>query len=269
MVGSCQITLPGVISATVEPLTLQGTVSPSMTLPRYPGPYDVTPAAAAQVLATKGLAMSADVSVGGMGEAIEKAERDAIRTIVDGSFAGEYRDEELTEIKVSAFSRCKQLTGLDLPNATDFGASFASECTSLTDVYLPKLENAYNSSPQSEFSYCTALERLRLPKLAWMGWHMVYGCTSLRHADQGTCNRLIDYSTCPRLETLVVRRTSSVTIMGSASDISSSSPIANGTGYIYVPRALVEKYKVATNWSVYADQIRAIEDYPDICDPDD
>ena len=37
------------------------------------------------------------------------------------------------------------------------------------------------------------------------------------------------------------------------------------TGYIYVPRALVDSYKAATNWSTYADQICAIEDYPDIC----
>ena len=33
---------------------------------------------------------------------------------------------------------------------------------------------------------------------------------------------------------------------------------------IYVPRALVNEYKNATNWTVYADYIRAIEDYPDI-----
>ena len=52
MVGACQITLPGVISATVEPLVLQGTISPSVTAPRYPGPYDVTPAADAQALDT-------------------------------------------------------------------------------------------------------------------------------------------------------------------------------------------------------------------------
>ena len=47
-------------------------------------------------------------------------------------------------------------------------------------------------------------------------------------------------------------------------------PINNGgddglQGYIYVPKALLEDYKVATNWSVYADKFRAIEDYPDIC----
>ena len=248
---------------------LTGTVSPSMTLPRYPGPYDVTPAADAQVLATKGLAMSADVTVGGMGDAIEKAEIIARRAIVDGSFTGEYRDEELTEIKTGAFARCKQLTGLDLPNATVFGTSFASECTSLTDVYLPKLANAYDQSPQNEFSYCTALERLRLPKLGYTGWHMVYGCTSLRHVDQGEALYLLDLSTCPQLETVILRRTSSVVTMQNTSNISSSCPIARGEGYIYVPRDLVDKYKVATNWSVYADQFRAIEDYPDICDPDD
>lgn len=42
------------------------------------------------------------------------------------------------------------------------------------------------------------------------------------------------------------------------------SAIANGTGYIYVPSALVEEYKAATNWATHADQFRAIEDYPDI-----
>lgn len=32
-------------------------------------------------------------------------------------------------------------------------------------------------------------------------------------------------------------------------------------GYIYVPRALLEDYKVAPNWSTYAHKFRAIEDY--------
>ena len=40
-----------------------------------------------------------------------------------------------------------------------------------------------------------------------------------------------------------------------------STPITFGTGYIYAPRALVDSYKAATNWSTYADQICALEDY--------
>ena len=39
------------------------------------------------------------------------------------------------------------------------------------------------------------------------------------------------------------------------------SGIANGKGYIYVPRAMVDTLKSATNWSTYATQIRALEDY--------
>jgi hypothetical protein len=41
-------------------------------------------------------------------------------------------------------------------------------------------------------------------------------------------------------------------------------PIANGTGYIYVPSTLVDTYKANGTWSNYAVQIRAIEDYPEI-----
>jgi hypothetical protein len=48
-------------------------------------------------------------------------------------------------------------------------------------------------------------------------------------------------------------------------EVFTSTPIADGTGYIYVPAALVDTYKADSNWSVYENQIRAIEDYPDIC----
>jgi hypothetical protein len=41
-------------------------------------------------------------------------------------------------------------------------------------------------------------------------------------------------------------------------------PIKNGDGYIYVPRNLVDSYKSNSNWSAYATQFRAIEDYPEI-----
>lgn len=41
-----------------------------------------------------------------------------------------------------------------------------------------------------------------------------------------------------------------------------TTPIRQGTGYIYVPFTLVEAYKAADNWSTFANQIRAIEDYP-------
>ena len=37
--------------------------------------------------------------------------------------------------------------------------------------------------------------------------------------------------------------------------------IASGNGYIYVPDELIEQYKTATNWSVYANQIKPLSEY--------
>ena len=41
-----------------------------------------------------------------------------------------------------------------------------------------------------------------------------------------------------------------------------NTPIASGTGYVYVPDNMVETYKTATNWSTYADQIKPISELP-------
>ena len=55
--------------------------------------------------------------------------------------------------------------------------------------------------------------------------------------------------------------------VASGSDMLYSSLIHLGTGYIYVPKALLsdddatKDYRRATNWSTYADQFRALEDY--------
>jgi hypothetical protein len=71
------------------------------------------------------------------------------------------------------------------------------------------------------------------------------------------------FHTCIELETLVIRSGTACALAGtSAFD---STKIASGTGYIYVPSALLADYQAATNWSTYADQFRTIEDYPDIC----
>ena len=39
-----------------------------------------------------------------------------------------------------------------------------------------------------------------------------------------------------------------------------STPIANGTGYVYVPDDMVDTYKSATNWSTYASQIKGMSE---------
>ena len=46
-----------------------------------------------------------------------------------------------------------------------------------------------------------------------------------------------------------------------ATDIFAATPIANGTGYIYVPDALVDTVKALEGWSLYASQIKPLSEY--------
>ena len=70
------------------------------------------------------------------------------------------------------------------------------------------------------------------------------------------------FAYCESLSVVILRSTTMATLADT--NAFESTPIADGTGYIYVPAELVDGYK--ENWSTYADQIRAIEDYPDICE---
>ena len=73
------------------------------------------------------------------------------------------------------------------------------------------------------------------------------------------------FSGCTKLTTLIIRRAgTSVTNLANVNAFENT-PIANGTGFVYVPASLIDTFKSATNWVAYASQIRAIEDYPDIC----
>ena len=61
--------------------------------------------------------------------------------------------------------------------------------------------------------------------------------------------------------TSLIMRGSIVPTVSSASYICGTTPIKSGTGYIYVPAALVDSYKTADGWTRYANQFRALEDY--------
>ena len=111
----------------------------------------------------------------------------------------------------------------------------------LTYMYLPSATAIGDQS----FRACHVLEKVDLPVLA----------------NFASRQALMD----SRALAAVILRNTSVVCSLCHTDVFQGTAIASGTGYIYVPRALVDSYKTATNWSTYAAQIRAIEDYPDIC----
>lgn len=64
---------------------------------------------------------------------------------------------------------------------------------------------------------------------------------------------------CSKLTALILRKNSICQLVSSTAFIGTK--IADGEGYIYVPRSLLVSYQTADNWSLYSSQFRALEDY--------
>ena len=98
-----------------------------------------------------------------------------------------------------------------------------------------------------------------------IGGYAFGNCTNLTSVDfpvvTSIDNHVFQY--CTNLTTLILRNATMCRLNNK--NAFSNTAITNGTGYIYVPRALVDSYKSATNWSTYASVFRALEDYPEIC----
>ena len=113
-------------------------------------------------------------------------------------------------------------------------------------------------------SNCAKLTSVVLPAVQLTDANAMLGCSALTQADFSNLQN-IRHSTFygdKKFATLIIR-TQAVAKLDATSAFKDTR-IAAGTGYVYVPSALVDSYKSATNWSTYANQIRAIEDYPDI-----
>ena len=168
--------------------------------------------------------------------------------------------EDVTEVGAYAFYNCAQLENASFPNATGLEASAFNLCQSLESVNFPNATDIGNNA----FSGCSALESVNFPSATTMGASAFNTCKNLVRADFGaiTTIQANAFNRCSNLEILIIRSN----VECSLSNITAFmyTPMKSGTGYIYVPAALVDSYKAATNWSTYADQIRAIEDYPDI-----
>jgi hypothetical protein len=154
------------------------------------------------------------------------------------------------------------LVVLDNSIVTSLRIRACQQCTKLVTVNLPLV----TSLGSYAFYQCSGLETVKLPKLTSVSTRVFYSCTKLKHAD---CGQLANipaqtFNVCSALTELILRKTGSICTLSNVTGINSS-PIGKGTGYVYVPAALIEQYKVATNWATFAAQFRAIEDYPDIC----
>jgi hypothetical protein len=168
------------------------------------------------------------------------------RELVQRTIEGDYVNDRVTKVGTWSCNGCRALTSINLSSATIIEEGSLNNCSTLRSVSFPSVTTIAGYSMASAVSLTT----IDLPKATSIGGEAFYNN--------------------PSLNTLILRNTDAVCYLGGANAFTGTA-IAKRNGYIYVPKIMadgsdgVEAYKAATNWSTFADQIRAIEDYPDIC----
>lgn len=170
------------------------------------------------------------------------------------------RFNNVAEMGQSAFKGCVNLEDVHIFALTDLPPYAFDGLSKLKEIYMPNVKRINSGC----FRNCTSLESVEFLSLeVGAGMGAFENCNSLRYVDFGQGQGMFScFRNCSALETLILRF-NGVVEMSSYPFMDSS--IDAGTGYIYVPSSLVDDYIADANWSAYANQIRAIEDYPDIC----
>ena len=161
---------------------------------------------------------------------------------------------EVTRLGQSTFENCTSLININIPELTRADTYTFRNCTSLVSVEFPNLITIDNNL----FESCTNLTSIFVPNLTSIGYYSFRNCSLLNNLVFPNITSIMNgaFQNCTSLTSLTIY-TNSVCTLNNV-DAFNDTPIASGTGYIYVPAELVDSYKAATNWSTYASQIVAI-----------
>lgn len=194
--------------------------------------------------------------------------------LVDGSISGHYENDRVDTIADYAFAYATKLTSVSFPAVTTVGQYGLHRGEVLSAVDLPMATSLGNNS----LSDCWKLETVNIPLVKTIGSNVFNACNSkLTKLDMPSVISIDSaaFTNCYSLVTLILRSDTVVELKADSvfngcchylgTTNATHNPNGLKDGYIYVPAALVDSYKVANRWSVYAAQIRAIEDYPEIC----
>lgn len=189
------------------------------------------------------------------------------------------------ELYSNSFSKSTSLTSVVAPSIRLNGTYHFQNCTSLetvtgtietlgnysfsgcTNLTTVDISNVFSTAQRAFYNCSSLVGDITLLQASYVASYCFYGCTNIKKVNlaYSFCSSVATYAFygCSTLDTLIINSESTVPSLANINAFTNT-PIASGTGYIYVPSALVDSYKAATNWSSYAEQIRAIEDYPDI-----
>lgn len=196
--------------------------------------------------------------------------------LVERTMTGEYVNDRVTHVGSFAFTGNGNLNRLSFPNVTSVDLqSFGNMAIHEIEMAsLPKIVGWTFRDARIDVVKVPSLVRLE-PESVWAVYinRMIINSVSiepisdvLTHNKNNVVtfdfNRLASLPVMPKGSTRnVIIRTPEVCTLQTAPGTTSVN--------VYVPALLVDSYKSATNWSEMADQIFAIEDYPEICEVND
>ena len=198
---------------------------------------------------------------------------DRLNGRLDGSAEG-YVTTNAMEIVPYAMYQCTNITGVTAGNATTIGESAFEGCSALASISLPEAKHILESA----FSFCRSLASISLPKVDRITTGYIWEeCLSITKIELPVCSNIdaegiftntknlsaicigtaLD-SVCTLTSTLAFNFSAIDHQAGETFSATDTDRTYSATGYIYVPDNLVDAYKTATNWSVYADRIKGI-----------
>lgn len=165
-----------------------------------------------------------------------------------------------TGISDTAFSGCTNLSSVYVPNCTHIGFGTFRGCRNLISIDLPSVTQIMDSA----FYDCVSLKYVSVPNCQLISGNpfgAIYGAfgrAALESIDLPVCS-VISHNAFNGNQSLsqITLGYSSVCYLPNTNAFGIT-PIASGSGSIYVPASLVDAYKSAYNWSVYSSQIFAI-----------
>lgn len=190
-------------------------------------------------------------------------------SFITRSISGAYVNDRVTSIAQFAFRGCTKITSFSFPKAKSVGTNALYGCSNLVSVNLPLV----TSIGDNAFNNCSKLTSIVLPSMKTGGSYMFRYCYLLLTIDLPAVTNIVSsmFYDCRRLTTIILRSETMCSLAATSAfgncyhfygtTHGTYNPNGDKDGYIYVPAALVEDYKAATNWSTFATQFRALEDY--------
>lgn len=170
-------------------------------------------------------------------------------------------NDTITAIQGSVFHGCTSLTEIENlhKNIDTLGTYAFYAVPAQMDINLPKVTELTTGTFKS-----SGITKVRLDGITTMNGNSGGSGTQGNFASCGNLTTVIlgeavtsigssDFYNCTALSVFVCQAATPPTLGGS---VFGKTPIASGTGYIYVPEASLADYQAATNWATYAAQIK-------------